>query len=68
MGIEYTVHFQRGHRVGARSLRMVHVVARDYRAAVKLARAEFADARAQGYRVVRVDHFEGGDGRLIIDY
>ena len=57
--IEYTVHFQKGKRVGARSLRMVHVEANDANEAVAKAKREFPDHRAQGYRLTRVDHFEG---------
>lgn len=56
---EYTVHFQKGVRVGTRSLRMVHVQAENDVQAVKLAKAQFSDHRAQRYAVVRVDHFDG---------
>lgn len=61
---EYTVHFQRGSRVGARSLRMVHVNATCPREAINYARAELAAYPHPG-RIVRVDHFEGN--RLVID-
>lgn len=63
---EYTVHFQKGTRVGARSLRMVHVNAVSDSHAMSLAKVEFPEFRAQGYRVVRVDHFDA-DGRIVID-
>ena len=56
---EYTVHFQKGSRVGARSTRMVQVEAETDRQAVTKAKAEFPDYRAQRYAVVRVDHFDG---------
>jgi hypothetical protein len=57
--LEYTVHFQKGTRVGARSLRMVHVQAVSDSQAIAKAKVEFPDFRAQKYRIVRVDHFEG---------
>ena len=60
--IEYTVHFQKGTRVGARSLRMVTVEADNARAATAKAKAEFKEP---GYRLTRVDHFE--NGRIVID-
>ncbi len=59
---EYTVHFQKGTRVGARSLRMVYVEAADADAAITLAKREFTD---RAYRIVRVDYFDD-DGRLQI--
>lgn len=59
---EYTVHFQKGTRVGARSLRMVTVEADTVKAATAKAKAEF---NQPGYRLTRVDHFE--DGRIVID-
>ncbi len=66
---EYTVHFQRGFRVGARSLRMERVEAKDDREAVKIAKkTAFPDHKQQGYGVTRVDHFDGDSDRLIIDW
>lgn len=62
---EYTVHFQKGRRIGTRSLRMIHVDAVNADNAMALAAKEFPDARAQGYRISRVDHFDGY--RLVID-
>ncbi len=56
MTIEYTVHFQRGSRIGTRSLRMVPVEATDPKEAIRKAKAQFHEP---GYRVVRVDHMEG---------
>jgi hypothetical protein len=64
MATEYTVHFQKGHRVGTRSLRMVHVEADNAKEAEAKAKAEFADFRQQGYRITRVDYFDE-DGRLV---
>ena len=66
MEIEYTVHFQKGSRVGARSLRMVHVLAVTSSQAIAKARIEFPTARQDGYRVTRVDHFDA-DGHIVID-
>jgi hypothetical protein len=60
---EYTIHFQKGTRVGARSLRMITVTAANVPEAIALARNEFADA---SYRLTRVDHFDAA-GRIIID-
>ena len=60
--MEYTVHFQRGTRVGARSLRMVTVEADDAAAAIKLAKREFSD---RTYKLTRVDYFDA-DGHLQI--
>jgi hypothetical protein len=59
MTTEYTVHFQKGTRVGARSLRMIYVEASDAKTAVALAKREFS---TPGYRIVRVDYFDD-DGR-----
>jgi hypothetical protein len=64
MNIEFTVHFQKGTRVGARSLRMVHVNAVNADAAIKAAKREWKPE--PGYRVTRVDHFE--ENALVIDY
>jgi hypothetical protein len=60
MNTEYTVHFQKGTRVGARSLHMVHVEAGDVDTAIRRARGELASACADWskYRLTRVDHFE----------
>lgn len=58
--MEYTVHFTKGSRVGARSLHMVHVKASSAKEAVKLAKAEHATwGNTSGYKMTRVDHFEG---------
>lgn len=70
---EYTVHFQKGTRVGARSLRMVTVEADNYVAAIAKAKREFSGEQARGYRLIRVDHYDdtGGEvygGRMVIDY
>lgn len=64
--MEYTVHFQKGSRVGARSLRMEHVEAANAADAVKAAKRSFPDYRAQRYRITRVDHFE--DNHLVRDH
>ena len=61
--LEYTVHFQRGTCVGARSLRMVTVQADDVKSAVTAAKREWQPE--PGYRLIRVDHFE--NGHLVID-
>lgn len=63
---EYTVHFQKGTRVGTRSLRMVHVEAPDRKIAKLRAMEQFPDFRANGYRITRVDHFDE-NGRIVID-
>lgn len=57
--IEYTVHFQKGIRIGTRSLRMEHVEAANAQAAIALAKQNFPNYRREGYRIIRVDHFEG---------
>jgi hypothetical protein len=62
---EFTVHFQKGHAVGARRIHMEHVEAADAREAIKLAKAKFPDWRVEGFRLTRVDHFE--DGRIVVD-
>lgn len=59
---EFTVHFQKGWRIGARSLRMVPVLASTAIEAVRIARIQFAEP---GYKITRVDHFENGS--LVID-
>ena len=51
----YTVHFQRGSQVGARSLRFVRVEADNEKEAVAKARRTNVELRQQGYRIVRVD-------------
>lgn len=63
--LEYTVHFQKGSRVGTRSLRMEHVSAENSEAAIKAAKKLFPNFRAEGYRLTRVDHFD--DNGLVID-
>lgn len=63
--IEYTVHFQKGARIGARSLRMVTVEAPNRHVAKVRAMEQFPDFRAQGYRIVRVD-FINDEGRVEI--
>jgi len=63
---EYTVHFQKGSRVGARSLRMEQVEAASIKEAAVKAKQKFAGWRDGGYRLTRVDHFE--DGRVVIDW
>ncbi|MGH6792164.1 MAG: hypothetical protein ACRECF_05435 [Methyloceanibacter sp.] len=66
---EYTVHFQRGFRVGTRSLRMERVEAETPEQAIKVAKkTAFPDHREQRYGVVRVDHFDGDSDCLIIDW
>lgn len=62
---EWTVHFQRGTRVGTRSLRMIRVEAPDDERAIALARAEFPTARQDGYRITRIDFWDEGTGRLV---
>lgn len=62
--MEYTVHFEKGFRVGTRSLHMVHVEATDAKAAVRKAKAEFTE---RDYRLTRVDHFDADTGRLVRD-
>lgn len=64
--LEYSVHFQKGRRVGTRSTRVEHMLAVTASHAVAQAKAAFPDFRVQGYRIVRVDHF-GEDGRIFID-
>lgn len=63
--LEYTVHFQKGSRVGARSLRMVHVMAVTGSQAIAKAKVEFPDFRAQGYRIIRVDYFDDAGRRVV---
>jgi hypothetical protein len=57
MVTRYTVHFQKGTRAGARTLRLVHVDAASVGEAIKKAKVEFKD-RA-GFKVTRVDRFDG---------
>ena len=64
--IEYTVHFQKGTRVGARSLRMIQVTAETPRAAIKIAKEEMKKSSDLGYRLTRVDHFDE-TGRIVHD-
>ena len=67
--IEYTVHFQKGRRVGARATHMVHVEAEGVNEAIRKGKAEhkavFGDD-ASNFRLVRVDHFE--DYRIVRDF
>ena len=65
---EYTVHYQKGTRVGARSLRMIHVLAVSESQAIAMAKEEAIrdDLFKLGYRVVRVDHFVGNS--LVVDF
>jgi hypothetical protein len=55
----YTVHFQKGWRVGARSLSMIRVEAQDEREACRKAKTELLrrdpTALRTGYRLTRVD-------------
>lgn len=62
---EYTVHFQKGTRVGTRRVRMVAVTADTVARAIKLAKVDFNEG---GFRVVRVDHYDEDTGRMAIDY
>ena len=63
---DFTVHFQKGSRVGARSLHMVHVEAETVKDAIRKARAEHDTwGDIAGFNMTRVDHFE--DGRIVID-
>jgi hypothetical protein len=64
---EYTVHFEKGTRVGARSLRMVQVKTETVKQAAIEAKKEFTGWRA-GYRLVRVDHIDDASGRVVIDW
>jgi hypothetical protein len=65
---EYTVHFQKGYRVGARSLRMERAEAETPSKAITAAKKLFPTHRQDGYRVTRVDHFDEETGRLVLDY
>jgi hypothetical protein len=64
--LDYTVHFQKGTRIGTRSLRMEHVQAATASQAVAMAKRLFPDFRAQKYRIVRVDHFDANS--IVVDY
>jgi hypothetical protein len=64
---EFTVHFQRGWKVGARSLHMEHVHAHSAREAVKLARQNFTGNAAKGFKLTRVDHWDEDLQRNVID-
>lgn len=66
--MEYTVHFQKGSRVGARSLRMVQVEADTIKQAAIDAKKQFADWRERGYQITRVDHIDKIAGRIVIDW
>ena len=63
MNVVYTVHFQKGTRIGARSMQMVHVPARDFHEAIGIARESVRDRR---YLLNRVDHFDGD--HIVVDY
>jgi hypothetical protein len=63
---EYTVHFQKGTRVGARSMKLVMVEASTIKQAAIDAKKAFPEWKERGYRLVRVDHFEGND--IVIDW
>ena len=65
---EFTVHFQKGTHVGARSLRMVTINAETAAAAIKAAKAEFNGEQARGFKLTRVDHYDEDTGRMAIDY
>lgn len=65
--MEYTVHFQKGTRVGARSLRMEQVTASRISEAAKKAKSAFPQWRERGYRLTRVDHLDES-GRVVIDW
>ena len=60
---KYTVHFQKGTRVGARSLRMVHVEADSPEDAM----AKASDGVPGNYKLIRVDHFDE-NGHIEIDW
>lgn len=49
----HVVMFQKGHRVGARSLRIEYVTAKTDAAAIKAAKLLFPEWKAQGYYVYR---------------
>ena len=65
MNVVYTVHFQKGTRVGTRSTIMVPVPAPDAREAIAIARSQFYNTHTKrtGWRIVRVDHFDD-NGRI----
>jgi hypothetical protein len=66
--MEFTVHFQKGHRVGTRSLHMVRVEAGSVAEAIRKAKVEHAAwGDSAGHRLSRVDHFDEDTGRLVID-
>lgn len=65
--VEYTVHFQKGSRVGTRSLRMVRVSSHSPTGAIQQAKRMHGDLISQGYRVTRVDHFDEETGRCVVD-
>lgn len=64
---EYTVHFQKGTRVGTRSRRLVRVKSFTARGAVQQAKRMHGELVHQGYRVTRVDHFDEKTGRIVVD-
>lgn len=66
---EYTVHFQRGFKVGARSLRIERCEADSPEAAIRYAKKHlFPTHREERYGVIRVDHFDEATDRLVIDW
>jgi hypothetical protein len=61
----YTVHLQRGSRVGTRSLRIVRVKAASPAQAIAKAWNLNPTLKSSGYRVVRID-YTGDDGDCIV--
>jgi hypothetical protein len=63
---EYTLHFQKGSRIGARSLRMIHINCATPEQAIKIAngKAKSCDL-LKGYKLVRVDHYDEETGRMV---
>ena len=63
---DFTVHWEKGHRVGARALHMEHVVAATAKEAIKLAKKAWKVE--PGFRLTKVDHFDEDTGRIVIDW
>ncbi len=63
--MEYTIHFQKGTRVGARSLRMEHVEATSAKEAIAKGKALFPTFKADGYKLTRVDVWDEESGRYM---
>lgn len=64
---EFTVHFQKGSRVGARSLRMIHINCATAEQAVRCAKGKAkACSDLTGYKLVRVDYYDEETGRMMI--